>query len=415
MNAGELTATAARPQGTSQTSTSWRAFVTAYFGWVFDYFELNFLTIAVVSIGASLGLSAGQRTALLSCQLLALGVGGILWGVVSDKFGRKRALQYSIALFVIGTFARTFTPNYGYMLFFTVVAAIGMGGEYGAGQSLLSETVSRGSRGRWSAMLYSGIFVGIMLGGAFGFLVLPAVGWRYSFLIASFPAFFLIVVRKWAPESEVWQEQVRNDGAASFREYLAPSFLKRLLLCLVTGALQLFAYYGITSLMPTYLVGTAGFSLTKASWWIFFTGVCGLAGATVATFTVDRAGRRATLSVAAVIGTIGALAVFFLWPQLHSFTVIMIGFFVLYAAFGATASVFGSLFSEVFPTRLRGTGTSAALQLARASTFGAPLLAGALYPRIGYPPLIFGAAILLLLLAGIAWLFPNTTAKEIDF
>ena len=77
--------------------------------------------------------------------------------------------------------------------------------------------------------------------------------------------------------------------------------------------------------------------------------------------------------------------------------------------------MFGSLFSEVFPVALRATGMSTALQFARGFSFAAPLLASALYPVIGYPPLIIGAVALLLLLAVVAWAFPDTTGITADY
>jgi putative MFS transporter len=119
--------------------------------------------------------------------------------------------------------------------------------------------------------------------------------------------------------------------------------------------------------------------------------------------------------LAAIIGAVGGILVFLLWSELKSLSEILTPFFLLYAGFGATASVFGSLFSEVFPVSLRATGMSSALQLARGTTFAAPLLASALYPVIGYPPLIIGAVILLILLSLMAWAFPETSGANVDY
>ena len=333
-----------------------------------------------------------------------------------DRFGRRWALQLCILQYCVGTLARAFTPNFGYMLFFTIFAGVGIGGEYGVGQTLVTETVSKERRGAWSSMLYSGIFIGIVLAAAAGGLVLPYVGWSWSLIIASAPVALVVLIRLSAPESSLWeQRKLAGQHLASGHEFIQPSFLKPLLLCYVTATLQLFAYYGITTLMPTYLVNVAGFSLTKASWWVFFTGLAGLSGATVAAFCIDRIGRRLTLSLAAIIGAVGGILVFLLWSELKSLSEILTPFFLLYAGFGATASVFGSLFSEVFPVSLRATGMSSALQLARGTTFAAPLLASALYPVIGYPPLIIGAVILLILLSLMAWAFPETSGANVDY
>ncbi|MBX9649180.1 MAG: MFS transporter [Xanthobacteraceae bacterium] len=400
----------------AESSASWRAFMAAYLGWVFDYFEVYFLTIVIVPMAKEFGWTNGQISVILSTQLASLAVGGVLWGYLCDRFGRRWALQLCILQYCIGTLARAFTPNFEYMLFFTIFAGIGIGGEYGVGQTLVTETVSKERRGAWSSMLYSGIFVGIVLAAVAGGLVLPYAGWSWSLIISSAPIALVVLIRLNTPESSLWeQRKAAGQHLASGREFTKSSFLKPLLLCYLTATFQLFAYYGITTLMPTYLVNVAGFSLTKASWWIFFTGLAGLGGATIAALCIDRIGRRMTLSLAAVVGAVGGTLVFLLWSELTSLTGILAPFFLLYAGFGATASVFGSLFSEVFPVALRATGMSSALQLARGTTFAAPLLASALYPVIGYPPLIIGAVVLLLLLALIAWAFPETSGANVDY
>ena len=390
--------------------------MAAYLGWIFDYFEVYFLTIVIVPMAKEFNWTTGQISLILSSQLASLAVGGVLWGYLCDRYGRRWALQLCILQYCIGTLARAFTPNFGYMLFFTIFAGIGIGGEYGVGQTLVTETVSANRRGAWSSMLYSGIFIGIVLAAAAGGLVLPYVGWSWSLIIASVPVILVVLIRLTAPESALWEHRkATGRHVAAGHEFTQPTFLKTLLLCYVTATLQLFAYYGITTLMPTYLVNVAGFSLTKTSWWVFFTGIAGLCGAIIAALSIDRLGRRATLSTAAVVGAVGGVLVFLLWSQLKSLSGILIPFFILYAGFGATASVFGSLFSEVFPVSLRATGMSSALQLARGTTFAAPLIASALFPVIGYPPLIMGAVVLLILLALAAWLFPETSGSNVDY
>ena len=398
----------------NESSASWRAFVGAYLGWVFDYFEVYFLTIIIIPMAKDFNWSTAQISVILSSQLASLAVGGVIWGYLCDRFGRRWALQLCILQYCVGTLARAFTPNFEYMLFFTIFAGIGIGGEYGVGQTLVTETVSKERRGAWSSMLYSGIFVGIVLAAAAGGLILPYVSWSWAFIIASAPVFVVVIIRMGTPESALWeQRKAAGQNLAAGREFIQASFLKPLLLCYAAATFQLFAYYGITTLMPTYLVNVAGFSLTKVSWWVFFTGLAGLAAA--AAIVVDRIGRRMTLSIAAVVGAIGGGAVFLLWAELQSLNGILLPFFLLYAGFGATASVFGSLFSEVFPVSLRATGMSSALQLARGTTFAAPLLTSALYPVIGYPPLIAGAVVLLALLALIAWAFPETSGANVDY
>lgn len=403
-------------QTMAQRTAGRRAFVAAYLGWVFDYFEVYFLTIIIVPMAREFNWSPGQVSTILSAQLASIALGGLVWGYLCDRFGRKWALQLCILQYCIGTLARAFTPDFSFMLFFTVFAGIGIGGEYGVGQTLVTETVDSKRRGAWSSMLYSGIFVGIVMAAAAGGLIVPRLGWSWSLIIATVPIVLVVFIRTSTPESKLWQERRRKgEHIVPWADYRAAAFVKPLLLCYATAVLQLFAYYGITTLMPTYLVNVAGFSLSKASWWVFFTGLAGLGGATVAALCIDTIGRRATLSLGALVGAAGGVLVFTLWSHLEGLTGILVPFFMLYAGFGATASVFGVLFSEVFPVAQRATGMSTALQFARGTSFAAPLLASALYPTFGYPPLIAAAVVLLVLVAVIAWAFPDTTAAAVDY
>lgn len=154
-----------------------RAFVAAYLGWVFDYFEVYFLTIVIVPMAREFNWSPGQVSTILSAQLASIALGGLVWGYLCDRFGRRWALQLCILQYCIGTLARAFTPDFGFMLLFTVFAGIGIGGEYGVGQTLVTETVNSKRRGAWSSMLYSGIFVGIVMAAVAGGLIVPRLGW----------------------------------------------------------------------------------------------------------------------------------------------------------------------------------------------------------------------------------------------
>ncbi len=196
MSNSALPSTAGLNDSTIVERASWRAFLGAYLGWVFDYFEVYFLSLIIVPMARAFGWSPVQVSTILSAQLASIALGGVLWGYLCDRFGRKWALQLCILQYCIGTLARAFTPDFTYMLVFTVFAGIGIGGEYGVGQTLVTETVSPAHRGAWSSMLYSGIFVGIMLAAAAGGLILPALGWSLSFAVATLPVLLVVFIRK---------------------------------------------------------------------------------------------------------------------------------------------------------------------------------------------------------------------------
>ena len=154
------------------------AFLGALIGWIFDYYEVFLMTMLAVPMAAEFKLSTAQVGFVFSIQLLFLAVGGVFFGYLADRVGRKRVLIYTILIFSLGTMARAAAPNYEVLLVLTAISALGIGGEYGVGQTLVTETIQREHRGFYSAFLYGGIYVGIVMGALVGGYITPRIGWR---------------------------------------------------------------------------------------------------------------------------------------------------------------------------------------------------------------------------------------------
>ncbi len=384
------------------------AFTSAYLGWVFDYYEVFLLTFLVVPVGREFGLTGFQSGWLFSSQLLSLAVGGVVFGWLADRCGRRPILIATICVYALGTLARAFAPDYGVMLALTVVAGLGIGGEYGVGQSLVGELVPARSRGFWSGLLYGGAFIGIMIAALVGGYVAPSIGWRWTFAISGLPVLFALYVRAASPESPVWQEQVQGKQAdgRTWRLFASSAFLTPFLKCLVMATVYFFAYYGIATFLPSYLV-SQGLTITKASWWLFFSGLAGLTGNVVGSLLLDRLGRRWTLSLLMIVATLAALVLAITWEGLLHSSLILVPFFVLFVgANGAT--VFGALFSEAFPTALRTTGISASLQIARGLAFIPPMVIPFVLARWSYVPVVAVSAAEFLFVGLWVWTFPET-------
>jgi len=393
------------------TKEQFSAWFSAFVGWVFDYYEVFLLTFLIVPISREFGLNPGQSALIFSIQLLFLAIGGVLFGFLADRFGRQKILMWTIIIYSVFTLARAFSPDYTTLLALTAIAALGIGGEYGVGQTLVSEVMHRNRRGWWSGLLYGGIYLGILAGALVGSQIAPAIGWRWTFALSGLPVLVAIFVRYAAPESDVWTAKKRATGIDR-SILLRRAFLIPFLLCLIAGTLQFFAYYGITTFLPTYLVENEGFSLARAGWWLSFTAIAGLVGCIVGSYTNDRWGRRVTLSYLAGTAAIGGFVLTALWDNLLASLWILVPFFFLY--FGSNgATVFGALFSEQFPTDARSVGVSSALQIARGMSFFPPLIVAAIFPVYGYVPVVLGGATLFGLLALWAWVFNETRGKDI--
>ncbi|MQA06506.1 MAG: MFS transporter [Streptosporangiales bacterium] len=380
-------------------------------GWIFDYYEVFLLTFLLIPISKAFGLSAGQSAWLISASLASIAVGGVGFGLVADRIGRQRVLIITVLVYSLATLARAASPNYETLMILTLIAGLGLGGEYGVGQSLITEVLNPLRRGWWSGLLYGGAFVAIMLASLVGGHLLPLVGWRWTFAISGLPVLFALYLRMRTPESAAWERAVRHDRV-SWRAFASKSFIRPFFICLIAASFYFWAYYGATTLLPKYLV-EGGFSMSGASWWIFFTAFAGLLGCVTGAWASDRFGRRITLTALMTIATVGALVLFILGRELLTSPAILVPFFVMY--FGSNAAtVFGALFSEVFPTETRSTGVSSALQIARGLSAIPPLIAAAVVAEHGYAWMFLGSTVLYAAAALWAWVFPETRGLDID-
>lgn len=266
-------------------------------------------------------------------------------------------------------------------------------------------------------MLYGGAYIGIFLGAIMGGFILPLIGWRWVFIVSALPILLALWLRKDVEESKVWEQEIKNkkvkEKVSIKKKYGLNRFWKPFTIALIASILQYFSYYGITNFLPTYLVNYEGFEIGKAGWWLFFTALAGLIGSFVAGYTTDKWGRRITLSYLAFVAALGGIALYFTWSSLIDSLWILLPMFFLY--FGSNgASVFGSLFSEIFPTDVRATGISWSLQIGRGLSAFPPLIVAAVFPVYGYKPIILAGAALFLMLSLWAWVFPETKNTRLD-
>ncbi|MGP3535773.1 MFS transporter [Microbacterium sp. RD1] len=413
---GTAVATPAAPD--KLTRPQFLAWLTAFAGWVFDYYEIALMTFLIVPIAVDMGLEGGQTALLLSMQLLGIAVGGVFFGYLGDRIGRRRVLIITIALFGAFTLARAFAPNYEILLLFGVIAAIGLGGEFGVGQSLVSEVVPAPKRGRWGAALYSGAGIGLAGAALVGGYLLPEIGWRWVFAVSCFPVILALVARFTVPESDKW-EKFAEDGSRHTGAKIdwplvrSAKFLRPLILSIIACSISFFGFYGIAAFLPTYLITVQGFSFATAAWYSVIVGAAITIGSITSGWVADRIGRRLAWTVWAIFATLGCAILGVLFQSVVISLWSLAAVFLTY--FGTSgAALFGVVFAEQFPTRVRSLGVGTALQVGRGLSFFPPLIAAAVYPVWGYSPLAFGAAVLFAILALMGWVFKEGRNRPLE-
>lgn len=406
-----------QPQN-SQASTVSRtqalsAWVGAYSGWIFDYYEIALSSIIIVPIRKEFGLSAVAATNIPATLILFTAIGGIVFGLLGDRLGRRNILYITISTYAIATILRALSPNYLSLLVFTAITGFGLGGEYGVGQALIAEMAPINRRGWWSGAFWGGTGPGIILSGLVGVFALPVLGWRGVLVASGLVSLVPLLVRLWTPESALWTQHkvVRRESIASVA--FSPAFLVPFFLCLIIAIFQLFSYYLMTTPLPLYLT-SKGITVTKASWYVFVLGLGVTTGSLLGAFFSDRIGRRLTGSVGALITTTSALLLYSIGVYTSALAVVLL--YTLTIGTSWSAQIFGALFSEQFPTVVRALGTSAAYQVGRGFAYFAPILAASLYPVYGYGLVFLIGAMLSLVLAASFWILrKERRGQDVDF
>lgn len=358
-------------------------------GWLFDFYDLVLFSFLLVPIRNDLGLTDAQLSLVLGASLGATAVGGVLFGWLADRFGRKPVLSITILTYSLGTLLCGLAPGLGGLLLFRVITGLGVGGEWATGQTLVGETFPAKLRGRFAAIMQTGAPVGVGLAAIVGGFVEPYLsskfgahyGWRVCFIASAAPALLVVAIRKIMPESDVWIEsrrQLRN-GAAASRSFLKTlsedRAIRRLfLLGLVLAVTDMSAYWFTYLWMPKYLYDNLGFSMARSGAWLLVTQAGGLLGYLSFGVVADWKGRRLAYTLYSFVWAAGLLSVTWFWSSLAAYPAGALFCMFLIGVGTGNFSGYGPIFSELFPTAIRNTAMGAAYNLARGVQFVTPLV-----------------------------------------
>lgn len=405
------------------TKRHYEILMMSWAGWVFDFYDLILFTFLLIPIGQELRLSNMDLSYILGASLAATALGGVFFGILSDRYGRKNVLQWTILTYSIGTFLCGIANSLEVLLLFRIITGLGVGGEWATGQTYVGETFPAKVRGRYGAFMQTGAPVGVILASVVGGFVAPEIGWRMSFFISILPALLVVFIRKRLPESDVWTERKRleseqdtgtkSNASSLFFNLFTPSFRKLFIQCLILAVFDMSAYWFTYSWLPGYLHQQREFSLVKSAGWMLVTQAGGLMGYLSFGFVADRFGRRPAYSIYSVIMAIGLIMITLMWDTVVMYPSVILSFMFLVGFGTGMFSGYGPLFSELFPTEIRNTAMGSAFNLARGVQFFTPVVIAVIAERYGLGGGISLAALFALLTGAWIWVFPETKGKKI--
>src|SRR6516165_286638 len=164
-----------------------KALAASTIGYAMDGFDLLILGFMLRAISADLHLTPPQAGSLVTWTLVGAVAGGILFGVLSDYYGRVRVLAWTILLFAAFTGLCAFAQSYWDLLIYRTIAGLGLGGEFGIGMTLVAEAWPASHRARGCTYVALGWQVGVLVAALVTPLLLPIIGWRGMFLVGLVP------------------------------------------------------------------------------------------------------------------------------------------------------------------------------------------------------------------------------------
>ena len=393
-------------------------FGLSWAGWVFDFYDLVLFTFLISPIHRSLHLSPDMLSLCLGVSLFATGLGGIIFGALGDKYGRKKVLQWTIIIYSIGTFLCAFTWSFYSLVLFRFLTGLGVGGEWATGQIYINETFPDKLRAKYGAFMQSGAPVGVILASIVGGVITPIIGWRYTFLISIIPAIMVILIRRYLKESDVWiqnkDQYVNKNIFQEFKELISKEHRKIFLISLILCIFGMSAYWFTYSWLPTYLADERGLALIGSTIGIIIIQCGDFTGYTSFGYVAERLGRRPAFTIYSFIMTISISMITFCWNQINAVPDLIFLFMFLTGFGTGFFGGFGALFSELFPTKIRNTGVGTVFNLARGIQFVTPVIITivATYFDLSYGIAI--AAIFAMLVGIWIWTFPETKGTVIN-
>jgi MFS family permease len=401
------------------TREHYKIFGLSWAGWIFDFYDLMLFSFLLIPISKELGFSNLMISYAIGIALLATAIGGIFFGALADKYGRKKVLELTIIVYSIGAFLSGFTFSIWSLLLFRIITGFGVGGEWATGQTYISETFPPNLRGRFGGIMQTGAPLGIMLASVVGGLLSPIIGWRYCFMLSVIPALIVVYMRRNLQESDMW---IENKGETDkkdrfvneFKLLVSKEYRKIFLLSLVLCIFGMSAYWFTYTWLPDYLYAERGLSLVKSALWVIIVQVGGFLGYASFGYVSDKIGRRPTFTIYGVIMAIGISMITIFWGVVES-NPQMILFFMFLVGFGTGFfGGFGPLFSEVFPTRIRNTGMGTVFNLSRGVQFLTPVVIALISASSQMSYGIFLAAIFAILCGLWIWTFPETKGIKLS-
>lgn len=383
----------------------WKIMWASIIGYAMDGLDVLILSFAMAAIVSEFGLTLGEGGMIATYTLIGTVLGGYIFGIFADWWGRVHTFSLTIIIFSIFTGACAFADNAVHLDILRFLAGLGLGGEYGIGMTLVSETWPGAKRARATAGVAMGWQAGAVLAAILAAVVLPDYGWRGLFLVGVLPALLAAWARHGIKEPPMWVKrkemkkalQARKDAGekltAEEKEQLteAKKFplahlfadkkttITTIALTIMTSV-QNFGYYGIMVWLPMILLKEHGLTTKSMSGWMIVTVIGMIAGIFVFGWLCDRLGRKKPY----LLFYVCAAAMVYIYVNLGTPIALLFGGAFLGFFCNGMMAGYGTLLSENYTTDARSTAQNFIFNTGRAVGGFAPVIIGTIAQTNGF-------------------------------
>jgi SHS family lactate transporter-like MFS transporter len=356
----------------------------SYLGWTLDAFDYFVVFFLIDRLAADFHVEKKTIVASLFVTLVMRPVGALIFGVLTDRYGRRIPLMINVVFYSLIELACGFSPNLTFFLVMRALYGIGMGGNWGIGASLAMESVPPRWRGVLSGVLQSGYAAGYLLAAVVARFVLPTWGWRPMFWLGGLPALLAFYISASVPESEAWKEHRAPSTGAVLNAVAAQrkSFLYLVLLM----TFMMFLSHGTQDLYPDFLGSVHGLSSAMQSNIAIIYNIGAIIGAVIFGHFSEWLGRRVAMISAMTL----SLVMIPFWAFGSSIVVLAIGAFLLQAGAQGAWGIIPAHLSELSADETRGLVPGMAYQLGILIAAPTNTIEFMLRDRVGYQWAIAG-------------------------
>ena len=354
------------------------AFAASFMGWTLDAYGFFAVVFLVGTLSSAFHVGKALIVATLTAMLAARPVGALVFGLLTDVYGRKAVLMLNVGYFILMEMLLGFSWNYRAFIIIGAIYGMGFGGMWGVGASLSMEAIPRRWRGLLSGVLQSGYSVGYIIAALAARFVLPKLGWRWMFWLGAVLGLITLMVSFGAAESEAWKQNRAPNTMAVLR--VVGQQWKQFLYLVFMMAFMMFLSHGSQDLYPDFLRSTHGVSNAMVAYIAILFNIGAIFGAVLFGGLSQRVGRRFAMIGALLL----SIAVIHWWAFGGSLALLATGAFLMQVGVQGAWGVIPAHLTEMSHDATRGLVPGLAYQLGILLAAPTPMIEFALRNRYGY-------------------------------